>query len=138
MTMPSIKSLIVASICLLAFSTPAWSADLWSGTSHLGRAVAGVEADLKTARFRAAAELSGKNVGIEIVEVPLAAAKLEAATFLPPLVQTIDRAVEAAKAAAVARPEVKSALRSRGLSPNDVIAVGKTESGSLKILIQAT
>jgi hypothetical protein len=134
--MPSIKSLIAASICLLAFSTPGLGGDSWSPDQLYG-AMSGIEADLKAARTRAAAELPAKNPGVEIVEVPAQLGAIEPPAALAPVLTSFEKALDAVRSAAAADPTIAATLRARGLDADDVLAVGKTENGSLKILVEA-
>jgi hypothetical protein len=135
--MTSIKALITASICLLAFSTPSLGADAWSPQTAYGPAMAGFEADLRAVKARAAAELPAKNPGVEVVEVPATLAALKAPSVLAPVLSSFEKALEAVRKAAKSDPTVAATLRARGLNADDVLAVGKTENGSLKILVEA-
>lgn len=135
--MLSVKSLIAASICLLAFATPALGAD-WSAHKVMEPELDRLEAGLQAARAHAAdAFVPKKNPGVEIVELPGTLVRTELPAVLAPVLASYEKALEAVRAAAESDPTVVSALRARGLQPDDVLAVGKTEDGSLRILVES-
>jgi hypothetical protein len=136
--MTSIKALIVSGICLLAFAAPTLGGDSWSALKTYGPALEGFANDLRTARLRAAAELPPKNPGIEVVELPTSFSRVKVPGILAPVMATYEGALTAIRQAAKTDPKVAAALRARALDIDDVVAVGKTENGSLKILVEAT
>lgn len=80
--------------------------------------------------------LPAKNPGVEIVEVPASLAAIEPPAVLAPVVTSFEKALDAVRSAAAADPAIAATLRARGLDANDVLAIGKTESGSLRILVE--
>jgi hypothetical protein len=136
--MTSIKALVASGICLMAFAAPSLGGDSWSAQKTYGPALDGIATDLRTARLRAAAELPPKNPGIEVVKLPTSFSDLKLPGVLAPVMATYEGALIAIRQAARTDPKVAAALRARALDVDDVVAVGKTENGSLKILVEAT
>ena len=136
--MTKIKALIDSGICLLALTAPTLGGDTWSAHKTYGPVLDGFATDLRTARLRAAAGLPPKNPGIEVVELPTSFSGLKVPAILAPVMATYEGALNAIRQVATTDPKVAAALRARALDIDDVVAVGKTENGSLKILVEAT
>lgn len=135
--MVSIKSLLAATICLLAFASPALGED-WSAAKVYGPELDKLEAGLKAVRDQVAGEFVAKNPGVQVVELPLSLNRTQLPAVLAPALAMYEKALEAIRAAASEDVGIASALRARGLHSDDVVAVDKTADGSLRILVEAT
>lgn len=136
--MISIKSLLAATVCLLAFAGPSIGGD-WSAKEIYEPELSKLEAGLKAVRAQAAGEfVVKKNPGIEVVELPLSLTHTRLPAVLAPALAGYEKALDAIRAAASEDASVASALRARGMQPDDVVAVDKAEDGSLRILVEAT
>jgi hypothetical protein len=132
-----IKSALVAGIVLVALATPALGGD-WSAEKVYGPHLDKLESGLDAARKYAAGSFAvAKNPGVEVVELPASLVRTELPAVLSPVLATYEKALEAIRDAAEKDPTVASALRARGLRADDVIALGKTEDGTLRIVVES-
>ena len=132
-----LKSAIAIGLGLLVLATPVFGED-WSAEKVYGPHLDKLESGLKAARSYAAGAFAvKKNPGVEVVELPASLVRTELPAMLSPVLATYEKALEAIRDAAQKDPTVASALRARGLDAEDVLALGKTEDGTLRIVVEA-
>jgi hypothetical protein len=142
--MQRIKSLALAGAAALALSLPGmaaegWGADRPASWFEFRQAVAGMSLPdldrIEKDSFAAVAVKTPIDVGdVAVVELPV---DPETITVPGAFIVAFGEALEAARAAVTAEPRVHAALQQKGFGADDVLAVTRTDSGSVTVFVGA-